>query len=189
MALQLERRLFTVDEYHKMLAAGILKEDDRVELIEGEIVQMSPIGKHHAGIVNRLAAILHNLFADSAVVAVQNPIQIGDSSEPEPDIAILNFRGDYYAGKLPTPQDIVFLIEVAETTLATDRGTKVPLYAHAGIPEVWIVNLSDELVEVYSSPSQGAYRQTGLARRRESLAVPGLPGAHLAVEEILGEPL
>ena len=185
MVLQLEKRLFTVDEYHKMAEAGILTEDDRVELLGGEIILMSPIGEHHAGVVNRLNALLNRLLSDSAIVAIQNPVRLTDDSEPEPDVAVLRFRDDYYAGSIPTSPDIIFLIEVSDTTDTLDRSVKVPRYAQAGIEEVWIANLQDRLVEVYSSPTAGVYKEVRRAQLGESLPLAGFPGVVVRVEDVL----
>jgi Uma2 family endonuclease len=185
MAVQVGKRLFTVDEYHKMAEAGILKEDDRVELLGGEIILMSPIGEHHAGVVNRLNALLNRLLLGSAIIAVQNPISLTDDSEPEPDIAVLRFRDDYYTGSIPTSQDIIFLIEVSDTTDTLDRSVKVPRYAQAGIQEVWIANLQDRMVEVYSSPHAGIYQKVRRAQPGESLPLAGFPEIIVRVEDVL----
>lgn len=185
MAVQLEKRLFTVDEYHKMVEAGILNEDDRVELLGGEIILMSPIGEHHAGVVNRLNALLNRLLLDSAIVAVQNPIRLTDDSEPEPDVAVLRFRDDYYTGSIPISQDIIFLIEVSDTTDTSDRSVKIPRYAQAGIEEVWIVNLQDRMVEVYSSPKVGVYQGVRRAQPGETLPLVGFPEVVVKVDDVL----
>src|SRR5262245_10682487 len=123
------RRLFTASEYHTMLEAGILKEVDRVELIEGEIWQMPPIGCHHMGGVNRLNALFTSLLGNRAVVSVQNSFHLSDLSEPQPDLLILRFRDDYYSNELPTPADILLLIEVADSSLDFDRRTKAGVYS------------------------------------------------------------
>ena len=133
MPVQVERRTFNVEEYHRMLDAGIITEDDRVELIEGEILMMSPIGSWHAACVNRLDALLHRLFGESVIISVQNPIRLSDFSEPQPDLAVLRARQDYYAQTHPTSNDILLLIEVADQSLEFDRDVKVPLYAKAAI--------------------------------------------------------
>ncbi|MEK7702599.1 MAG: Uma2 family endonuclease [Nitrospirota bacterium] len=153
MSIQLEKRAFTSDEYHRMGEAGILSEDDRVELIEGEIIQMSPIGKHHASCVNRLNRILNMELGALAIISVQNPIRIGNFSEPQPDIVLLKPRTDFYAEQAPTAEDVLLLIEVADTSIEYDRTVKIPLYAAANISEVWIVNLQEGQVEVYSEPA------------------------------------
>jgi Uma2 family endonuclease len=153
MAVQALRRLFTADEYHRMTQAGILSEDDRVELIEGEIVQMSPIGSRHARCVRLLNRIFSKGVGDRAIVDVQNPIRLGERLEPQPDVALLRPRPDFYAGVHPGPEDVLLIAEVMERSAAFDREVKAPLYARSGIPEVWWVDLEEEVVEVYREPS------------------------------------
>src|SRR5216684_564312 len=133
MSAQLEKRHFNVTEYYQMAKAGVLKPDDRVELIEGEIVKMSPIGSPHAACVCRLYESLPNVVKGRALVWVQNPVRLNDFSEPVPDIALLKPRKDYYAARHPTPADVLLIIEVADSTLLTDRNIKIPLYARSGI--------------------------------------------------------
>lgn len=169
-----------------MAKAGIIQEDERVELIEGEIVKMSPIGKQHAGIVNRLTALLHALLATQAVIAVQNPILLSDDSEPQPDIAVLRFRDDYYASKLPTPDDVLLLIEVADTSVADDHERKLPLYARSAISQVWLVNLPEGRIEVHSNPFAGEYRGVRHWFRGESLPLPIGSATAILVDAILG---
>src|SRR3972149_6256027 len=126
MALQSTKRRFTVFEYHQMAEAGILGEDDRVELIDGEVTEMVPIGRRHSGCVNRLTQLLVKTFGDDAVVSVQNPIVLSEYTEPQPDLSILKPRSDYYSGGHPTPEDIFLLVEVGETSADLDREVKVP---------------------------------------------------------------
>ena len=166
MSVQVARRYFTVEEYHRMGAAGIFTEDDRVELIEGEILQMSPIGSRHAASVNRLNAKFNNLLADRAVVSVQDPILLNDFSEPQPDIAVLTRREDFYADALPTAKDVLLVVEVADTTVAYDRDIKLPSYARSGILEAWLVDLPAETVEVHLEPVNGAYRKVNFISSR-----------------------
>jgi len=147
------RHRYTVEDYERMGAAGILGEDDRVELIEGEIIDMPPIGSPHGGSVNRIAQKLTLAVGDRAIVAVQNPIRLDDFSEPQPDIALLKPREDFYAARHPTPDDVLMLIEVAETSIRYDRDKKLPLYARAGIPEVWLVDIKAGRITRYRDPS------------------------------------
>ncbi len=135
MTARLLKRLFTIEEYHKMAQAGILTEDDRAELIEGEIVEMAPIGSRHAACVARLTALLSRV-QDRAILWVQNPIRLGEHSEPQPDVALLSLRPDFYAQAHPGPQDVLLLVEVAETSPGDDREVKLFLYARAAISEV-----------------------------------------------------
>src|SRR5579871_3101296 len=151
------RRLFTTADYHRMGEAGILGEDDRVELIDGEIRNMSPIGWTHVVIVNSYVALLSAQADKLVIVSVQNPVQLSDKSEPQPDVALWRYREDNYRKAPPTPADVLLLIEVSDTTLAYDRQEKLPRYAQAGIPEVWITNIDGEAIERYSEPQGNQY--------------------------------
>jgi len=186
MAVQLLKRLFTVEEYHRMAEAGILGEDDRVELLDGEIVAMSPIGSRHAGLVNRLTRLFSQRAGDQVIVSVQNPIRLGEHSEPQPDLALLRPRADFYAEAHPGSEDVLLVVEVAETSAAYDREVKVPLYARYGIPEVWVVDPAGDSVEVYRHPSPQGYQDVQTLRRGESVAPLLLPEICLAVDVILG---
>ncbi len=152
------RRQFTVTEYQRMADTGILHEDDRVELIDGEIFEMSPLGSRHVACVNRLVANVSSQVGQTVIVSVQNPIQLTDYSQPQPDLALLRRQPDFYAEALPTALDVFLLIEVADTSLAYDRDVKVPRYAETNIPEVWLVNVEDETVLVYTQPNATGYR-------------------------------
>lgn len=186
MSHQLAKRWFTASEYNRMAEAGILTEDDRVELIEGEIVEMSPIGSPHAACVNRLNMLLSSQAGQNSIVSVQNPIVVDDYSEPEPDVAVLRMRGDYYAQELPIASDVLLVIEVADTSIEIDRGVKIPLYARAGVPMTILVDLPKDLVEIHSEPSNGQYQSVQIFRRGESFQLKSLPRLNLNVEAILG---
>lgn len=183
MAIEPLLRRFTTGEYHCMAEAGIFCEDDRVELVDGEIIQMSPIGGRHVSCVSRLDSLIQRL--DTGVtVNIQSPVHLGEYSEPQPDVAVVRARK--YGAELPGPADVLLLIEVSDTTLRYDRGTKLPLYAGAGIPEVWLVDLPDEAIERHTNPVEGSYRvalRVGRGEEIESLAVPGLI---FDVDEVLG---
>ena len=170
MSVQIVRRHFNTAEYYRMAAAGVLTEDDRVELIEGEIVEMNPIGSRHAACVGRLTEDLGRLAGGEAIVWVQNPVQINDYSEPLPDVALLKRRDDFYAQANPQPTDVLLIIEVADSSVEYDRDIKIPLYARAGVPEAWLVNLPEEAVEIYARPLNNAYQETRLVKRGESLS-------------------
>jgi Uma2 family endonuclease len=187
MTVRVERRLFDANEYHRMAEAGVLSEDDRVELIEGEILRMAAVGSRHAACVKRLNALLVGLVGGTAIVAVQDPIRLDYRSEPEPDIALLEPREDFYAGGHPTPDDVFLLIEVADTSLEYDREVKLPLYATAGIAETWLVDLDAQTIESYARPENGVYASVGRIGRDELLLAPqAIPDLTLAVDDILG---
>ncbi len=151
--LEVARKRFTVQEFDRMGETGVLAEGDRVELIDGEIVQMNPIGTRHVACVARCDRLLARGAGDAAIVFVQSPIQLGAYSEPQPDLAVVQPRLDFYESARPTASDVLLLVEVADTTLGYDRGTKVPLYARAGVPEVWVVDLGGAQVYVYREPT------------------------------------
>ncbi|MGI9175448.1 MAG: Uma2 family endonuclease [Rhodothermales bacterium] len=186
MDITLEPYLLTVDDYHTMGRAGILTEDDRVELIEGQIITMSPIGSRHAACVKRLNQLLTQRVQGRALVGVQDPIHLGTYSEPEPDVALLRPRDDFYAEAHPGPDDVLLLIEVADTTVETDRRIKAPLYARSGIAEFWLVLLEDDFVEVYRRPAERGYKEMHRMERGDALPLPTLEGATLSVDEVLG---
>jgi Uma2 family endonuclease len=181
---ELTRRRFTVHDYHRMGEAGILHEDDRVELIEGEIVEMAAIGTRHFSCVNRLTRLLVRAVGDDAIVSVQNPVRLNENTEPQPDFAVLRTRD--YLKSLPGPEDLFFLIEVSDTTLAYDRNLKVPLYARAGVPEVWIVDLASETIERHTEPSSDGYRRVEISRRADALASLTLSALTVEVDAVLG---
>jgi Uma2 family endonuclease len=164
MAVEVEipRRLFTVDEYHRMAEAGILREKERVELIEGEIVQMAPIGPRHSGCVINLTRLFVTRLGDRAVVSPQNPIAIRPRSEPQPDVVLLRPRAVSYSWELPAAEDVLLVVEVADTTVRFDRLVKARLYARAGIPEFWLCLAMDGAVEVYRGPGADGYASTTL---------------------------
>ena len=186
MSVQIARHWFTVAEYDRMAEARVLTEDKRVELIEGEIIERSPIGKRHAACVGRLTNLFGKLLAEKAIVWVQNPIVLNDYSEPQPDVALLKRRDDFYEHSLPAPADVLLVVEVADTTLEYDRQVKAPLYARAGIAEVWVVNLVDEQIEVYSQPVNGTYQRQRRAVRGETINSPETLNLALSVDDILG---
>ena len=179
------RRRFTAAEYCAMADAGILTEDDRVELLDGELVQIPPIGDYHASRVNWLNYSLTPALGQRAIVQVQNPVRLNDDTEPHPDIALLRFRDDFYRFGKPTPADVLLLIEVSDTSLAYDRGAKLAAYARAGIPEVWIVNLPDRRVEAYTEPAGSEYAVVRHYTPGARIAPPAFPDIALAVDRII----
>ena len=158
LAVDVPRRRFTVDEYHRMADAGVLGEDDRVELLDGEIVEMSPIGPPHTGCVARLNAMFARRLRDRAIVWVQNPMILDRYSEPQPDIALVAPRADFYSTAHPRPRDVLLAVEVIATSGGYDRTLKLPLYARSGLREVWLVDVRAKAVDVYRRPATGGYR-------------------------------
>lgn len=181
------RRRFTADEFERMATTGVLGEDDRVELLDGEVIEMAPIGPGHAGVVNRLNRLLVSRVGDQAIVSVQNPVRLSEHSEPQPDVTVAVPRGDFFQSAHPRPEDVLLVVEVAETSAAFDREVKVPRYANAGVPEVWLVDLAAEQVEVYREPAQGGYGHVDERGRGQQLAPQALPDLTLEVTDVLGE--
>lgn len=175
---------FTRDDYRAMSEAGILGEDDRVELILGQIVTQMPTGSAHASAVKRLNHLFTSLARGHFIVSVQDPVALDPFSEPEPDLALLRPRADFYANSHPGPEDILLIVEVADTSLAFDREEKVPLYAAVGIPEVWLVNLVDKSLTVHRRPVQGSYTEVTRHSSDAMIAVPGLSEARFAVSDL-----
>ena len=186
MAAQVTRVRFTVDQYEDMGRTGILGEDDRVELVDGEIVQMSPIGARHMACVNRLNSLLTRRLGQDYVISVQNPIRLSRYQEPQPDLAILKWRDDFYASTKPTAADVLLVIEVAETTLDYDTQVKIPRYAQAGVPEAWVADLTRDGVTQYADPVGGVYQVEREYRRGETLSSRAVPELSLDVAAILG---
>ena len=182
--LTIPRRLLTVDEYHTIGTAGVLKEDDRIELIEGEMIEMAPIGSRHLAKVNRLARLLSQCIGDQAIVSVQNPIALPPHNEPQPDLALLKPRADDYEGKLPSAEDILLVIEVADTTLAYDRDAKMPIYARHDIVETWLVDIQGQTVSIYQEPGKNGYRRLLTPTRNESITPTQLPNVVIQLVDI-----
>ncbi len=179
-------RRFTAHEYARLIETGILSEDERVELIEGEIINMAPIGSRHAGTVNTLIMLLSSLVAARrVVVAPQNPVHLDEYSEPQPDVVIARVRPDNYRDGHPTPSDILFLIEIMDTTQEYDRKVKLPLYARAGVAETWLIDLASSKIEAYQEPSSEGYRATRVYTNDEMLSPVLLPEFIVRVFDIL----
>ncbi|MBI3972925.1 MAG: Uma2 family endonuclease [Chloroflexi bacterium] len=193
MATAIPRRRFTVKDYYRMAKAGILKPDERVELLDGEIVPMSPIGSPHAAAVNRANRLFNRLVGDRAIVAVQNPVRLDEHSEPDPDVALLRPRADDYARGHPGPRDVLLIVEVVDTSEALDRRLKLPLYARAGVPEVWLLVLKttarrpEPVLEVNRRPGPRGYADARLVRRGERAAPELLPDVAITLDELLGD--
>ncbi len=186
MTTEVLKRLFTVEQYHRMIETGIITEGDRVELMRGEIVEMASIGTKHAAGVNRLTRLFYDKFGEQVLVSPQNPVEVDEHSEPQPDIAILRPRDDFYASAHPTPDDVFLLIEVSDSTIRYDRTVKIPLYAEDNIAEAWSVDVNAELVEVYRQPSATGYRSLQTLTRGQLIQLLAFPEVSIAIADILG---
>jgi len=186
MAIHHTHHRFTRDEYHRMAKAGILHEDARVELIDGEILEMSPIGRRHKAGVDRFTHIFSPSVQGVAIVRVQSSIVLSDGSEPEPDMALLRFRADFYAESDETPADVLLIVEVADTSEGYDRRTKAPLYARHGIPELWIADVNRDRLTVYHEPTPHGYATTQVLRPDESVSPLAFPDLIVPVRSIFG---
>jgi Uma2 family endonuclease len=178
------RRPFTREEYHRMAEVGILKPTDRVELIKGDIVEMSPPGRRHIAFVDNLTQLLVTRLAGRAIVSVQNPVVLADDTEPQPDLAIRRHRAVPYKNREAYAEDVLLLIEVADTSLRYDRSTKLRLYATADIPEYWLVDCVTESVEVYRTPDAEGYRDVSRIAGEGTVSVRAFPDVALRIGEI-----
>ncbi|MFB2935019.1 Uma2 family endonuclease [Aerosakkonemataceae cyanobacterium BLCC-F154] len=185
MSVQLLRRKFTVTQYHKMIEAGILKEDERIELIRGEIIEINPVSSRHAACVSRLTQLFLFRLSQSVIVSCQNPVEL-DDSELLPDISLLRRKADFYESGHPQPQDILLLVEVADTTVESDREIKIPLYAENGIIEVWLIDINEQSIEVYRQPSPKGYQNIQKFMRGENLSILAFSEIIISVDEVLG---
>lgn len=188
MAVDLEKHLFTVAEFERMIAAGIFGEDDRVELIEGEVIHMAAIGRRHAECVRASAHELGRQAGASALVDVQNPIDLGPLGRPQPDIVLLRPGLERYRGRLPTAADVLLVVEVADTSLRSDRARKIPLYGRAGIPEAWLVDVVNDRLFVDTEPCPEGYRVTRTIFPGEVVAPTSFPHWQILLEDVLPLP-
>ena len=181
------RHKLDVDAYYRMAEAGILGEDDRVELIDGELIDMMPIGQGHAAVVNGLTRALVMACGDRAIVSVQNPVRLDRRNEPQPDFAVFRPRADFYAGgERPGPADTLLLVEVADSSLRFDRRVKLPLYARMGIGEVWIVDLKGRALDAHRRPADGGYGEVATHRPGERLALALAPEIVVRLDLMFG---
>ena len=186
MRSEITKKLFTVDEYYRMAEAGILDPDARLELIEGEILEMSPVGTRHVSCVNRLNRLFNRRLGDTALVSVQNPVRLSNYTEPQPDIVLLRPREDCYKEKRISWEDACLVIEVSDTTIRRDRDLKLPLYSKAGVSELWIIDLQQDTLFVYREPGPKTYRSALTLGRRDSLTLLAFPDVTFQVEELIG---
>jgi len=180
------RHRLTVRDYHRMADAGIFGEDDRIELIDGDLIDMAPIGPGHASVVNRLTQAFVLACAGRAIVSIQNPVALDDTSEPQPDVVISRLRDDFYATGHPGPADILLLVEVADSSLRFDRTVKLPLYARAGVGEVWIVSLVHRVVDAYRGPAGDGYGGVTKHQRGEEVALVLAPETIVRLDLMFG---
>jgi Uma2 family endonuclease len=185
MTVTLKRRLFTVDEYQRMGETGIIHEDERVELLDGEIFKMSPIGGPHIWCINKANLVLVVRLQGRAFVSIQNPVRLNDMTEPQPDVVVLRMPADPDAAEVPVAADVLLLIEVADSSLDYDRGEKLPRYAAAGIPEVWIADLIHKRVEVYRDPVGDRYHYEAIVERAGVLTPLAFPDVAIPCAKIL----
>jgi len=181
----LTKHRFTTAEYYRMAETGILNPDARVELLDGEIIDMSPIGPLHGGVTKRLNRHFTRVAKGRWLVAVQDPVHLNDESEPQPDLMLLKPAADDYTARHPTARDVFLVIEVADTSLYKDRDTKLPAYARAGVSEVWIVNVLEQNIEVHREPHLGGYGSSVVLRAGEQARPLAFPDASLDVAELL----
>lgn len=174
---------FTVDDYYRMAEVGLLDSEVRTELLDGQVVELTPIGPDHATCVNRLTMFFARRVPEGVTVSVQNPVIASLRSAPQPDVALVRLAE---SPRLPGPADVLLLIEVADTSLVKDRDIKAPLYARAGIREYWLADLAGRRVTVYAEPSESGYRATRTCRDRDLLAPTALPELQLTVADVLG---
>ena len=180
------RKLFTVDDYYRMAEVGILEWGERVELIEGEIVEMTAIGDRHGGCVNRATDLFTLSFRGRAIVTVQNPVRLNMYNELQPDLVLAKWRADYYSTKHPTPEDILLVLEVSDTTLRKDRDIKLPIYARLGVPEVWIEDLQHDQILLFRDLVGRQYKTNRILQRGDTFSAAAFPETLFKVEDVLG---
>jgi len=185
METEVTKKLFTVQDYYRMAQAGILRPEDRVELIDGEIIEMSPMGYRHALCVGRITTLFIRAFGDRVTLQPQNPLRLSKWTEPQPDIVLFKPRADFYEKKRPTPADVLLTVEVSDTSLSKDQKIKLPKYAEAGISEYWIGDLRHNILYVYRSPKGKSYDTILTFHPGDSVSVFAFPDINFRVDELL----
>jgi len=188
MPVAVQPRRFTVDDYYAMADAGVFAPDERVELLDGEILTMPPIGPPHVGTVNQMNSLFVRALGSRAVVQIQGPVRLSNDSEPQPDIAILRPRGDFYRSRHAGPADVFALIEVADSSIGYDSGRKLKAYARSAIAEYWLVDLQAERIQIHRHPAGEQYRNRVTVQRGEIVAFEAFPEDHFVVVDVLGAP-
>ena len=186
MEMEVTKKLFTVDEFYRIAEAGIFTEDDRVELIDGEIIEMSPVGNLHIACVHRATTFFTEAFGRRAIVSIQSPLRLSKYTEPLPDVIVLKPVADFYASRKCSPADVLFLVEVSDTTLRYDKNIKLPRYAAAGVAEVWIEDLKNELLLVYRNPAEKGFGTSLVLHRGDSISPLAFPKVTFKVDDLLG---
>ena len=185
--VELKRRRFTIEEYHRMDEVGIFHENERLELIEGEIFEMSPIGRLHASTVDRITHVFFRRLADRVGIRIGGPVMLTELvSEPQPDVTLLVARPDFYASGHPAASDIILVVEVMDSSVAFDHRVKLPLYARAGVAEVWLVNVNTRRIEGYRRPEQAGYVESRVFQEDDLLSIQAFPDVTFTVRELLG---
>jgi Uma2 family endonuclease len=180
------KRLFTVKEYYRMYESGVFANGERVELIRGEIIKMAAIGRRHAACVDRCNYVFAYKLDKKVLIRIQNPLALDNTSEPEPDVMLLKRKDDFYESGHPQPSDVFLLIEVADTTIDSDRELKIPLYAEDGIIEVWLIDINNACIEVYRHPTEQGYQDMQKFYHGQNLSILAFPDLSITVDEILG---
>jgi Uma2 family endonuclease len=180
----LPRHRITVDEYYRMGEVGLLAPDSRTELIDGEVIDMAPVGSPHASTVDRLDSLLRPVLGDSARMRIQHPVRLDRYSEPQPDLAVVLTRKDFYASRHPLPTDTLWLVEISHSTLRLDLNVKVPLYARHQVPEVWVVDLEHNRMHFFRSPQNGTYTDVSATDKPGVVALTSLPAVKVDLSEL-----
>jgi Uma2 family endonuclease len=186
MRMESARKLFTTDDVLKMAETGLFGDAERIELIDGEIFEMTPVGVRHVICVNRATAFFGEAFGRAAIVSIQNPVHLNIHNMPQPDVVVFKSKDDFYASGGPTPSDVLFLVEVSDTTLRRDRNVKLPKFAASGIPEVWIEDLKHDLILVFRDPEGSQYRTQFTVRRGDSISPIAFPKSAFLVDDLIG---
>ena len=187
MPIGLRKRRITADDYQRMGQVGILPEGGRMELIDGDIIEMTPIGPRHSACVGSATRALVRAAGDTAIVLPRGSVRLDPYSEPQPDLVLLRPKADFYASRHAGPEDILLVIEIANSSIGYDRGMKARLYAKSGIPEYWLADLNENVVSRYFSPEGGAFQNVEQYRRGDSIAPQLLPACVIAVDVLLTE--
>lgn len=184
-SLLLPTRKISIETYHKMVEIGVFNEDERIELIRGEIIEMSPVGIKHATCVKKLNQLFAQKLGIKIILGVQDPIKLNDNSEPQPDLVLLKPKSDFYATGHPKPEDILLLIEVSDRSIEYDRQIKIPLYAENKIQEVWLININESLIQVYQNPQGKLYKNITNYQINDTINLTCFPDCQIKVNKVL----